>query len=439
VRPSRYCTGFRLPHRGERRYCRNLGNRGHGAGLHAPALPGEPGKDRDQRQEQAARHGRQIESRAPLVHLYAVCVIFTKARHHCGKMAKLQTPAGRLPLLDGLRGIAALGVAVYHIAGGFHTFRNFDRMYLFVDFFFILSGFVLSLAVGPKFSAGLTPTRFLKARAARLWPLVALGAILGAISMVPGASVSHIALLMALALAMVPRLTSPLAIFPVNVPQWSIMWELAANYLHAALLHRLTNTSLLMLAGIAGAAFLAAIYYEGWAGFGGSGSDWYWALPRIAWSYVLGVWMARIWSSGARHVVVSWHIALLLPVCLLFVLPGMPLSKPSGDALFCLVLAPLLFWSIACAHPPAWASPALRGLGAMSFPLYAVHIPVIQAMRKLTEGKQHDIHAVFAAILLAALIALFAPRAKQGWRALVGQLRMVAIRSATWAAWTTKA
>ena len=54
-------------------------------------------------------------------------------------------------LLDGLRGVAAMLVVLYHVFGGFAFAGQTDIVfinhgYLSVDFFFILSGFVISYA-----------------------------------------------------------------------------------------------------------------------------------------------------------------------------------------------------------------------------------------------------------------------------------------------------
>ena len=55
----------------------------------------------------------------------------------------------RYELLDGMRGVAALLVVWYHIFEGFCTSptdQHFNHGYLAVDFFFILSGFVVGYA-----------------------------------------------------------------------------------------------------------------------------------------------------------------------------------------------------------------------------------------------------------------------------------------------------
>ena|ERR1700730_5639017 len=77
------------------------------------------------------------------------------------------------PALDGVRGVAAILVALFHLRNRFLGFNNFPGGdgYLAVDLFFVLSGFVLSHAYLPRFQNGMSPSQFMKARLIRLYPL----------------------------------------------------------------------------------------------------------------------------------------------------------------------------------------------------------------------------------------------------------------------------
>ena len=81
-----------------------------------------------------------------------------------------------------MRGIAAIAVMLTHAQGKFSGIEGFSRAYLLVDFFFLLSGFVLGLAADPQLRAGMGCERFMRARWRRLWPMIAIGALLGALS-----------------------------------------------------------------------------------------------------------------------------------------------------------------------------------------------------------------------------------------------------------------
>ena len=76
--------------------------------------------------------------------------------------------------LDGLRGMAALFVAMRHISF-FHNL-GVHGGYLAVDLFFVLSGFVIANAYEARLASGLSAKRFLALRYVRLWPVYAAGA-----------------------------------------------------------------------------------------------------------------------------------------------------------------------------------------------------------------------------------------------------------------------
>ena len=87
-------------------------------------------------------------------------------------------------LLDGLRGVAALLVVWYHVYEGYAfaggtSIETINHGYLAVDFFFILSGFVIGYAYDDRWGKTLTVKNFFKRRLVRLHPMVVLGAVLG--------------------------------------------------------------------------------------------------------------------------------------------------------------------------------------------------------------------------------------------------------------------
>ena len=87
------------------------------------------------------------------------------------------TKEPRIKAFDSLRGLAALGVLIFHYAGHFHA-RPLDSLLApiydhggyFVDFFFVLSGVVLARAYTPVGGSVSLPT-LIKLRIARLFPL----------------------------------------------------------------------------------------------------------------------------------------------------------------------------------------------------------------------------------------------------------------------------
>ena len=131
----------------------------------------------------------------------------------------------RLHGLDALRGMAALIVICYHIgqAVGWRWF--FPRGYLAVDFFFLLSGFVMARTYGDRLKLGLSTPDFMAMRLKKLWPIAAIGSAIGLLTF-HGPWQAAVA-----GFLFLPWLGSATA-FTLNTPIWSLHFELVANALH---------------------------------------------------------------------------------------------------------------------------------------------------------------------------------------------------------------
>lgn len=81
--------------------------------------------------------------------------------------------AERFPVLDSLRGLAALGVVFHHIpvSDDLAVARWDDNFSLLLDLFFVISGFVIAAAYCERLSGGFSLRRFLWLRIGRIWPL----------------------------------------------------------------------------------------------------------------------------------------------------------------------------------------------------------------------------------------------------------------------------
>ena len=95
-------------------------------------------------------------------------------------------------LLDGLRGVAAIVVVFYHIFEGFSfaeltngagsgIITTLNHGHIAVDFFFILSGFVISYAYDNRWQE-MGTWQFFKRRLIRLHPMLVMGALIGAVA-----------------------------------------------------------------------------------------------------------------------------------------------------------------------------------------------------------------------------------------------------------------
>src|ERR1700743_2592718 len=88
------------------------------------------------------------------------------------------------PILDGLRGVASVLVIIFHVletfTGGNKFIQIINHGYLAVDFFFLLSGFVVAYAYDDRWGK-MTQWDFYKRRLVRLQPMVIAGSVIGAI------------------------------------------------------------------------------------------------------------------------------------------------------------------------------------------------------------------------------------------------------------------
>ena len=153
-------------------------------------------------------------------------------------------------ILDGLRGVAALTVVCFHLFEAYatsHLDQRINHGYLAVDFFFILSGFVIGYAYDDRWTK-MTVGEFLKRRFIRLHPMVVIGALIGAVmfyfqgcSVWDVSTVSVGALLLATLMNALLIPATPGAeirgvgeMYPLNGPSWSLFFEYIGNIHPAA-------------------------------------------------------------------------------------------------------------------------------------------------------------------------------------------------------------
>lgn len=255
----------------------------------------------------------------------------------------------RLRGLDALRGVAALIVLFYHVAA-VYDLGSQPKGYLAVDFFFMLSGFVIARVLE---NGSRTPLQFMQWRYKRFWLTMAVGTTLG-LCFMPG---DHWQALPGLLL--VPIFASKY-VFPFNPPAWSIFFELFANAVHAFL------RKFWPVAFVVSLCWLIA---SGGFGGGPNADNFVRGFARVLVAYSIGVMMFQRWGDSPP-VTMPRYSGLLLLVLLL------PIRSAWLDFSFVLLICPLVIMSAIRASLPFAAQ-----LGALSFPLYAVHYPVLLAAK----------------------------------------------------------
>lgn len=290
--------------------------------------------------------------------------------------------ASRIPGLDALRGLAALLVLAYHARGLALPREILSHGYLAVDLFFVISGFVLARAYDGALADG-AGCAFMLKRLKRLYPMAALGLFLGAtLWLIGGKDPASVALLLSLGLLFVP-FTAGRDVFPLNGPQWSLMWELASNLVYALVAPWLSTRRLVALVLVGAAAHITLVISQGTGSLGPEGGAWWMGAPRAVYGFFAGVLAARLVMAG-RSLVPAAPIVPILAVVVLTLTPPVP---ETGRAVFDLFAGLVLFPAIVASAAQATVGrlrPALDALAGLSYALYALHIPVVMGLAEVT-------------------------------------------------------
>ncbi len=303
-------------------------------------------------------------------------------------------------LLDGLRGVAALVVICYHIGEAFATSfldQVVNHGYLAVDFFFMLSGFVIGYAYDDRRNT-MGVWAFTKRRLIRLHPMVVVGALLGALMFyaqgceywsVSEVSTVLLAFAMLLNMLLVPawggvEVRGFGEIFPLNGPTWSLFFEYIANLLYVLAIRKLSTRWLAMLVfATGGALFGYAITNE----YGYLGAGWtfdncgFWGgLLRVMFAFPAGLLLSRVFRRWQVRGAFWWCALAIVAVTAAPRIGGADHIWANGiyEALCVLLVFPL----VVCLGASGQTTDALSTricnfLGNISYPLYIVHYPFI--------------------------------------------------------------
>lgn len=314
-------------------------------------------------------------------------------------------------LLDGLRGVAAMLVVWYHVFEGFQFAGNkpvidfINHGYLAVDFFFMLSGFVIGYAYDDRWGKSLSMGGFFRRRQIRLHPMVMLGALIGAVSFLltgmerwDGTHSTLLLTFIALVCSwlMIPALPGMQRdvrgngeMFPLNGPCWSLFFEYIGNILYAIIIRRLSTRTLAWLTALLCSA-LTWFAVTNQSGYGSIGVGWtidttnlLGGTLRMLCPLTIGMLMSRVFKPIKNVRGAFWICAVLLLA--LFHVPfidgGSPMSLNGIFEAVCIIcIFPFIVWLGASGTTTDKTSRHIcRFLGDISFPLYIVHYPLMYA------------------------------------------------------------
>ena len=338
-------------------------------------------------------------------------------------------------LLDGLRGVAAILVLFYHVFEGFSfaeitngagegIIKTLNHGHIAVDFFFMLSGFVLCYAYDDRWWV-MSTWQFFKRRLVRLHPMLVLGAVIGALAFAfvgfekwdgSPTPTGWVMVAMLLAMFMVPALSGlPYEVrgngemFPLNGPAWSLFFEYIGNVLYALFISRLSTRSLFLLAALLGCVhawfFVGNVSEYDMVGVGWTvdAVNFCGGLVRMLFPFTVGMLLARTFRP--RKVKGAFWMCSVALIAL-FAVPYIPskggVSLNSLYEVVCIAfIFPLIVWMGACGCSGGKTARINKLLGDISYPLYIVHYPIMYVFYAwLIEKKYYTLQDCPAVVLL---------------------------------------
>ncbi|MBZ4043991.1 acyltransferase family protein [Flavobacterium hibisci] len=312
-------------------------------------------------------------------------------------------PKKHYEILDGLRGVAAILVVAFHVfetfAGGNRFKQIINHGYLAVDFFFLLSGFVVAYAYDDRWGK-MTQWEFYKRRLIRLQPMVIMGMIIGAIfyyfqasdklfPMIAGMEAWKVILTMIVGFTLLPvppsmEIRGWGEMHPLDGPAWSLFFEYIANILYALFFRKFSNKVLVFFVLIfAGLLINYTVFGPKGDVIGG------WSLnleqmnigfTRLLYPFFAGILLSRL--GKLIHIKGAfWVCSLLIAIVLIVPRIGDENSLWMNGLYesFCIILVFPLIVSIGAGGEikNPFSLKICKWLGDISYPIYITHYPLI--------------------------------------------------------------
>jgi peptidoglycan/LPS O-acetylase OafA/YrhL len=302
-------------------------------------------------------------------------------------------------ILDGLRGVAAIMVLIFHIFET-HTFGTDFKLlighgYLAVDFFFVLSGFVIGYAYDDRWGKMSFGT-FIKRRIVRLHPMVVAGMVFGALMFYFGASeifhfisdtpVWKMLLYLILGIFLIPTPASMdirgwAEMHTLDAPCWSLFFEYIANILYGLFIRKFTTKALSALVIFFGCAMLYLTLTNGdvSGGWTFDAHHLHIGFTRLLYPFFAGLLLYRIGKLANIKRAFLWCSLLLIVVLMVPRIGGTHLwMNGLYEATIIILIFPLIVFMGASGEVKGkYSSKLCKFLGDISYPVYLVNYPII--------------------------------------------------------------
>ena len=306
-------------------------------------------------------------------------------------------------ILDGLRGVAAVMVVIFHLFDAFsgdnHLIKIINHGYLAVDFFFLLSGFVIGYAYNDRWNK-MSLKVFFKRRLIRLHPMVIMGMVIGAICFYFGASPIlfpqlsqvpfwKVLLTMFVGFTLLPLPTSMDIrgwgeMHPLNGPAWTLFFEYVGNILYGVFIRRISNTFLSLLVFLSACALIhLAITSPNGDVFGGwsiEPAQFRIGITRLLFPFLAGVLLSRLKKTSRIKNAFALSVLMIIVVLSLPRVGGTENLWLNGlyESFSIVILFPLIVYIGASGEIKNVVSLKIcRFFGNISYPIYIIHFPLI--------------------------------------------------------------
>ena len=336
------------------------------------------------------------------------------------------------PILDALRGVAAIMVVSFHLFEA-HATSRFNQIinhgYLAVDFFFLLSGFVVSYAYDDRWNS-MSIGSFFKRRLVRLQPMVIMGSIIGAICfyfqtsglwpMIHTVPIGKMLIIMLIGFTLIPI---PISMdirgwnemHPLNGPGWSLFFEYIANIFYALFIRNFSKKALSVLVILSGVALIHLAVTQGdvIGGWSLDATQLHIGFARMMYPFFAGLLLNRIgklvkmksaflWCSLLIFIVLAlprfgskdqlWMNGLYESISIIFIFPLIVFLGASGEVI------------------GKYANRICKFLGDISYPIYITHYPLIYIYTAWVYNKKvplKDGYPIGILVLISAIIIAY--------------------------------
>lgn len=325
--------------------------------------------------------------------------------------------------LDGLRGISAASVLGVHVLDPFNLAYLLPHSGLAVDFFFMLSGFVLCYAYERRLLSVISLREFVETRLIRLFPLYLFGLLFGFAVFVAKSYVEHHAItadeILALLLGAFILPTSLIhnngwdAVFPYNIPSWTLFFQLSINLIYALIVFRLSRRLLLAILVLSAGVVLLQAYHLGGVHGGDHWVDFQFGFGRVIFPFFCGVFLFR-WQHKRAASGLSFPKSLPVPLLLIGFLAILACPASQFNWLFEAAMVLFVFPALVICGVRSRLSP--RGeavyvwLGKISYPVYITHYPIVRLFSHFARSVSatgYEIWLILGAEMICSVIFAF--------------------------------